>query len=112
MAKKTSAVAMPPIDADEPALVPGNWYMWTTMNGFTFIGQHVRSMGVRAGDRDRFSHHTYLLNAGGLMLSEICRSGPGTQTKLVPEFPGCWNGALGWWTDYFGPRPWVIDHDD
>ena len=91
---------------DEDAMVKGRWYLFTAPGGFTLIAQYVRPLGM---DRHRFRHATHLLNAGGLMLSQLCETGPGANTKVVPVFPGYWNGTPIWWTDYFGSTPWVRD---
>jgi hypothetical protein len=108
MSKENKNPPRPTLDPDEPGMVPGRWYMWFH-EGFTFIGQHVRSLGYQ---RERLTKHTHLLNAGKMMLSEICLKGPGKETKLVPMFPGFWNGIPASWTDYFGPTPWVRDDNE
>lgn len=100
--KQAGAEAPAPV-ADEPALVPGRWYMWAAPGGFTLIGQYVRALGLSC---HRFWHVTHLRNAGKLSLPEICAGGPGPQTVLVPAFPGGWNGTPIWWTDYLGEVTW------
>jgi hypothetical protein len=100
VAKEKAAVAAEP-DPDEPALVPGRWYMFMgAARGFTYFGVYVRPLG---GDKHRFRHVCHLRHAGNMTLAEICRNGPGPQTKYTPEFPGFAGLFVHTWHDYTGP---------
>jgi hypothetical protein len=102
VAKKKEFPVGPP---DEPAFVPGRWYLYFATGGFTLIGQYVCPLG---NDKHRFRHAAHMRNAGGLSLAEICAEGPGPNTKFAPPYPGYWNGYVHTWHDYYaGAPPWA-----
>jgi hypothetical protein len=98
-----------PDDGDEPAMVPGRWYMFLSTGGFTNFGQYVRALGLGA---HRFRHVTHLRNAGGRSLPELCKLGPGRETKFAAgTYPRFWNGAVHTWVDYTAKVTWVKEPD-
>lgn len=94
-------------DSELPAvemLAPGQWYMWTTNNGFTMFGQYVGPLPM---GQHQFAHVCHMRNAGKMWLFEIARSGPGKEVVLSPPCP-LWSGSVSWWVPYTAEaKPWT-----
>lgn len=107
---KSEAAGTDDFDGEEPAFVPGRWYMFMSTGGFTNFGQYVRALGL---GMHRFRHVTHLRNAGGRSLPEICRLGPARDTKFAAQpasngvYPRFWNGAVHTWSDYTAEPTWA-----
>lgn len=96
-----------PTEEDHISYVPGRWYMFFVIGGFTFFGMYVCPLGY---NRHRFRYVAHLRNAAGLDLAEICDGklvgSDGTKVVFAKPFPRDWRGTPLHETECV-PMPWA-----
>lgn len=91
-------------DEDKEGMVPGRWYMFMVLGGFTYVGLYCGPQGF---NKHKFKSYAHLANAGGLFLPDLCAGKWNENVKMRGPFPGGMATEVIQWHDYAGQTPWV-----